>query len=243
MMTSSVSVVAVAVAVAALLAAAAGVTEAAIFTVVNQCPYTVWAASVPVGGGRQLNRGESWAIDVPAGTAAARIWARTGCRFDGAGRGGCRTGDCGGVLRCTAYGRAPNTLAEFALNQFAGQDFFDISLIDGFNVPMSFLPEGGGGGRCSRRGGGGGPRCAADVTARCPPELRQDGACNNACPVFKRDEYCCVGAAAGGCGPTNYSRFFKGLCPDAYSYPKDDATSTFTCPAGTNYRVVFCPSG
>nr|AAB21820.1 zeamatin=22 kda antifungal protein [Zea mays=corn, seed, Peptide Partial, 27 aa] [Zea mays] len=27
----------------------------AVFTVVNQCPFTVWAASVPVGGGRQLN--------------------------------------------------------------------------------------------------------------------------------------------------------------------------------------------
>ena len=29
--------------------------------------------------------------------------------------------------------------------------------------------------------------------------------------------------------------------PDAYSYAKDDQTSTFTCPAGTNYRVDFCP--
>ncbi|BAF23608.2 Os08g0381600 [Oryza sativa Japonica Group] len=33
----------------------------------------------------------------------------------------------------------------------------------------------------------------------------------------------------------------KGLCPDAYSYAKDDQTSTFTCPAGTNHRVDFCP--
>ncbi|PAN14611.1 hypothetical protein PAHAL_2G423700 [Panicum hallii] len=222
---------AAAVAMLALLAAAG---EAAVFTVVNQCPFTVWAASVPVGGGRQLNRGETWRISVPAGTTAARIWARTGCQFNAAGRGSCRTGDCGGVLRCTGYGRAPNTLAEFALNQFNNLDFFDISLIDGFNVPMSFLPDGGSG--CGR-----GPRCAADVNARCPAELRQDGACNNACPVFKKDVYCCVGSAANSCGPTNYSRYFKGQCPDAYSYPKDDATSTFTCPAGTNYKVVFCP--
>jgi hypothetical protein len=28
---------------------------------------------------------------------------------------------------------------------------------------------------------------------------------------------------------------------DAYSYAKDDQTSTFTCPPGTNYRVDFCP--
>ncbi|CAN6225811.1 unnamed protein product [Urochloa humidicola] len=221
----------VAVATLALLAAAG---EAAVFTVVNQCPFTVWAASVPVGGGRQLNRGETWRISVPAGTSAARIWARTGCQFDASGRGSCRTGDCGGVLQCKGYGRAPNTLAEFALNQFNNLDFFDISLIDGFNVPMNFLPDGGSG--CSR-----GPRCAVDVNARCPAELRQDGVCNNACPVFKQDVYCCVGSAANNCGPTNYSRYFKQQCPDAYSYPKDDATSTFTCPAGTNYKVVFCP--
>ncbi|KAL4200760.1 hypothetical protein AMTRI_Chr02g212760 [Amborella trichopoda] len=47
-------------------------------------------------------------------------------------------------------------------------------------------------------------------------------------------QYCCT-------GPTNYSRFFKDRCPDAYSYPKDDPSSTFTCPSGTNYRVIFCP--
>jgi hypothetical protein len=29
--------------------------------------------------------------------------------------------------------------------------------------------------------------------------------------------------------------------PDAYSYPKDDATSIYTCPGGTNYQVIFCP--
>ncbi|CAD6343565.1 unnamed protein product [Miscanthus lutarioriparius] len=82
--------------------------EAAVFTVVNQCAFTVWAASVPVGGGRQLNRGETWLITAPAGTTAARIWARTGCQFDASGRGSCRTGDCGGVLQCAGYGRAPN---------------------------------------------------------------------------------------------------------------------------------------
>ncbi|KAK9984422.1 hypothetical protein SO802_033947 [Lithocarpus litseifolius] len=31
------------------------------------------------------------------------------------------------------------------------------------------------------------------------------------------------------------------LCPDASSYPKDDAISTFSCNGGTNYKVVFCP--
>ena len=93
--------------------------------------------------------------------------------------------------------------------------------MDGFNVPMDFLPAGGGSG--------------------CPAALQAPGGCDNPCTVFKTDEYCCTGSAANSCGPTDYSRFFKGLCPDAYSYPKDDDTSTYTCPGGTNYNVVFCP--
>ncbi|KAL3645400.1 hypothetical protein CASFOL_010580 [Castilleja foliolosa] len=202
--------------------------NAATFNVRNNCPYTVWAAAVP-GGGRQLNGGQSWTFDVPAGTRGARVWPRTGCSFDGSGRGRCQTGDCNGLLECQAYGAPPNTLAEYALNQFNNLDFFDISLVDGFNVPMEFSPEGGG---CR------GIRCTADINGQCPNELRAPGGCNNPCTVFKTDQYCCN---SGSCGPTDFSRFFKNNCPDAYSYPKDDQTSTFTCPAGNNYRVVFCP--
>ncbi|KAM3734491.1 hypothetical protein ACB098_10G018800 [Castanea mollissima] len=203
--------------------------HAARFDISNNCPFTVWAAAVP-GGGRQLNPRESWPLDVNAGTTGARIWARTGCNFDGSGRGQCQTGDCGGLLQCQAYGAPPNTLAEFALNQFQNLDFFDISLVDGFNVPMEFSPTSGG---CTK-----GIRCTTDINGQCPAQLKAPGGCNNPCTVFKTDEYCCN---SGNCGPTNYSRFFKDRCPSAYSYPKDDATSTFTCNGGTNYKVVFCP--
>ncbi|KQK13878.1 alpha-amylase/trypsin inhibitor [Brachypodium distachyon] len=217
-----------------LLAAAAA--DAATFTITNKCQFTVWAAAVPSGGGRKLDAGQTWTVNMPAGTTGGRVWARTGCSFDGSGRGRCQTGDCGGVLHCTGYGQAPNTLAEFGLNKFNNLDFFDISLIDGFNVPMSFLPAGSGAG-CPK----GGPRCPRAVTPQCPRELRAAGGCNNACTVFREDRYCCTGSAANNCGPTNYSRFFKAQCQDAYSYPKDDPTSTFTCPGGTNYQVIFCP--
>ncbi|KAM3321837.1 protein P21-like [Capsicum chacoense] len=204
--------------------------EAALFIIRNKCPYTVWAASVPVGGGRQLNPGQNWLIQVPAGTSQARIWARTGCNFDGSGRGRCQTGDCNGLLRCQSYGQPPNSLAEYALNQYNNLDFFDVSLVDGFNVPIEFSPISNG---CTR-----GIRCTADINGQCPNELRAPGGCNNPCTVYKTDEYCCN---SGNCGPTGYSKFFKDRCYDAYSYPKDDQTSTFTCQGGTNYRVVFCP--
>lgn len=110
---------------------------AATFEILNQCGYTVWAAASP-GGGRRLNSGQSWTLNVPARTSMARIWGRTNCNFDSSGRGRCETGDCTGGLQCTGWGQPPNTLAEYALNQFNNLDFYDISLVDGFNIPMEF---------------------------------------------------------------------------------------------------------
>ncbi|KAJ4956292.1 hypothetical protein NE237_013075 [Protea cynaroides] len=100
---------------------------------------------------------------------------------------------------------------------------------------MVFTPTNPTGGSCRALS------CTADINGQCPGQLRAAGGCNNPCTVFKTDQYCCN---SGSCGPTDYSRFFKDRCSDAYSYPKDDPTSTFTCPSGRqNYRVVFCPRG
>ncbi|MGH7907940.1 MAG: hypothetical protein ACREP6_15050, partial [Candidatus Binataceae bacterium] len=45
----------------------------------------------------------------------------------------------------------------------------------------------------------------------------------------------------------NWLAFMKRACPTAYTYPYDDATSTFTClsngeQAGVGYQVTFCPA-
>ncbi|XP_058735960.1 thaumatin-like protein [Vicia villosa] len=117
--------------------------QAANFEIVNRCSYTVWPAGIPRGGGRQLNSGQSYVLDIPAGTSG-RIWGRTGCRFDGSGRGSCQTGDCVGALSCSVSGKPPTTLAEFTLNGGNNQDYFDISVIDGFNIPMQFGPTSNG---------------------------------------------------------------------------------------------------
>ncbi|XP_047342379.1 protein P21-like [Impatiens glandulifera] len=207
--------------------------QGATFEIRNNCPYTVWAAASP-GGGRQLDHGQVWFLDVAAGTKMARIWGRTNCNFDWSGRGHCQTGDCGGVLQCTGWGVPPNTLAEYALNQFNNLDFWDISLVDGFNIPMEFGPTWSGQGKCHPIS------CTANINGECPNELRTAGGCNNPCTVFRTPQFCCTN---GPCGATDLSRFFKARCPDAYSYPQDDASSTFTCPGGTNYKVVFCPLG
>ncbi|CAK9310987.1 unnamed protein product [Citrullus colocynthis] len=76
------------------------------------------------------------------------------------------------------YGAPPNTLAEYALNQYNNLDFLDISLVDGFNVPLDFSPTSNG---CSR-----GIRSSADINGQCPNELRPPGGCNNPYRVQNR---------------------------------------------------------
>ncbi|XP_051191168.1 thaumatin-like pathogenesis-related protein 4 [Lolium perenne] len=103
------------------------------FSITNH--FTVWPAVRLVGGGRQLNSGKTWNLDIPAGTRMATIWGRTGCSFNG-NSGRCATADCAGALFCTLSGQPPLTLAEFTLGgEF---DSYDISVIDGFNIGMGF---------------------------------------------------------------------------------------------------------
>ncbi|KAI7988484.1 hypothetical protein LOK49_LG13G01257 [Camellia lanceoleosa] len=137
-------------------------TNATTFAVLNKCTYTIWAAAKP-GGGMRLDPGQSWTVNVPPSITQARIWGQTNCNFDANGNGQCQTGDCNGLLQCQGYGKAPNTLAEFALNQPNNLDFVDISLVDGFNIPMDFNPTTA---VCKSL------RCAANIFGECPTELQ-----------------------------------------------------------------------
>ncbi|RCV19603.1 hypothetical protein SETIT_3G398900v2 [Setaria italica] len=123
------------------LAAGAGGASAATFLVTNMCPFPVWPAAIPSGGSTGvLNPGQVWLFRVPPGTKDGRIWGRTGCHFTG-DHGQCATGDCAGALRCEVPENPPAaTLAEFTLGGGGGaeDDLYDISVADGFNLPMSF---------------------------------------------------------------------------------------------------------
>ncbi|XP_012078179.1 pathogenesis-related thaumatin-like protein 3.5 isoform X2 [Jatropha curcas] len=218
------------------------VTESArIFTIINYCKETIWPGITPGdnfnGGGFALKRGQSIVFNAPVGWSG-RIWARTGCSFDKNGNGSCQTGSCGTSLKCGASGATPVSLAEFTL---ATPDFYDVSLVDGFNLPLLVTPINGVG-NCSVAG------CYMDLRSTCPSELavKSNGkviACRSACDVFNTDEYCCRGVYGNPvvCQPTYYSKKFKEACPTAYSYAYDDPTSIFTC-SGTDYVITFCPS-
>ena len=74
---------------------------------------------------------------------SSRFWGQTWCNFEGSGLGSCVTGDCGsGTIKCNNVDATlPTTLAEFTLGT-NGQDFYDVSLIDGCNLSM--IVEGSG---------------------------------------------------------------------------------------------------
>ncbi|XP_026449471.1 pathogenesis-related protein 5-like [Papaver somniferum] len=214
---------------------------ARIFTIINDCKETVWPAITPGemfgGGGFLLKPGQSAVFTAPVGWSG-RIWGRTGCNFDKAGNGTCQTGNCGTALKCVASGETPATLAEFTL---ASLDFYDVSLVDGFNLPLVVTPINGRG-NCSIAG------CDGDLRPNCPKELAVKSGnnvvgCRSACDVFQSDQYCCKGNYGNSmtCQPTYYSKKFKEACPAAYSYAYDDPSSIFTC-SGTDYILTFCSS-
>ncbi|KAL8472447.1 hypothetical protein ACS0TY_028973 [Phlomoides rotata] len=229
----------------------------ATFTFVNQCGYTVWPGILSGAGTAQLsttgfplNSGASFPVSVPA-SWSGRMWGRSLCSQDSTtGKFTCLTGDCGsGTVECAGGGAAPPaTLAEFTLNGAGGLDFYDVSLVDGYNLPMVIAPQGGGG-NCTITG------CVADLNTACPSELKvvsaittgggEGGcvACRSACEAFGDPKYCCSGeyGTPDTCKPSAYSEVFKNACPRAYSYAYDDGTSTFTC-ASADYTITFCPT-
>ncbi|KAF5737512.1 Thaumatin-like protein 1a [Tripterygium wilfordii] len=146
-------------------------------------------------------------------------------------------------VECNGAGAIPPaSLVEFTLAPDNGKDFFDLSLVDGFNLPLTITPQGGSGPNCTTT------RCQGDVNSVCPSELAIKGsggdviACKSACLALNEPQYCCTGSfgSPDTCKPSNSSNIFKGMCPQAYSYAYEDRTSTFTCSGGANYDIVFC---
>ncbi|CAI0435194.1 unnamed protein product [Linum tenue] len=230
-----------------LLSLAKGI-QGATFTVVNRCQSTIWPGILANAGSQPL---DSTGFELPSGGTrtfqappswSGRFWGRTGCQFDpSTNQGTCLTGDCGSnQIECNGQNaKPPATLAEFTVAPAGGQDYYDVSLVDGYNLPIVVEPMGGSGGTCSSTG------CVTDLNRRCPSELRvgSGAACNSACEAFGTPEYCCSGefGSPDTCKPSRYSEMFKSACPRAYSYAYDDASSTFTC-SGADYMITFCPS-
>ncbi|HEY4013906.1 MAG TPA: thaumatin family protein [Polyangiaceae bacterium] len=204
------------------------------FTIANRCTQTVWAAALPAttfpNGLVEMAPGFSFRVGVGDGWSG-RVWGKTACTTSPSGKSKC------------ASDAFPSSLAELTLTTTStGLDFYDVSLVDGFNLPIELsalghVPDAGHPYDC------GAPSCAVDLNASCPAVLQDsaDGAviacANDECRVLGGND-----ASSAVCTyPNQYTEFFKTACPTAYSYPSDDATSTFTCRGQNDYAVVFCP--
>ncbi|XP_061978291.1 PR5-like receptor kinase [Populus nigra] len=181
--------------------------------------------------GKEIKTSDDW---------VGHLWGRTHCTEDDTGRFSCITGDCGsGKIECSTVpaGSSPVTMAEFKINN-AGLDFFNVSLLDGYNLPLLVLPSNK---TCKKAG------CVVDLNGVCPSGLTvnsSDGkiaGCRSACEAFGSQQYCCTGEyeTPSTCKPTSYSQNFKKMCPSTYTYPLDDETGTFSC-ASSDYQIVFC---
>ncbi|KAK1217202.1 hypothetical protein PQX77_020155 [Marasmius sp. AFHP31] len=171
------------------LAVLTGSVNARTFTVRNNCAFTIWPGMYTdsnVGTSRpdhatgwEAPAGSEEQFNVPDDWRSGRIWGRTSCDFStDPGPNSCVTGGCIGGLECTEPGVPPVTLAEWTLQGDGNQDFYDVSLVDGFNLPMVITNSGG----CDTAG------CSNDLNPDCPQELRgpagSDGeneGCKSAC--------------------------------------------------------------
>ena len=221
-------------------------------TLVNGVSQTIWVAATadakhPLAAtGWVLAPGQSVTISVADGWGG-RIWGRTGCTFDASGSGHCETGDCGGRFQCAGSGGIPATLAEIDTAAWDGLDFYDVSMVDGSNLPMYInisntvtkdpLSAAG----CSAAG------CTKPVACPTAMQVTSGGsvvACETACAAFGTDAYCCRGSWSGRANcipskwPVDYTKVFKDAEPYAYSYSYDDS-ATMACKGECNYRITF----
>jgi len=236
------------------------------FTVTNNCPFTIWPAlfTDPHVGTATPNQPTGWvaaasssvSFSVPNNWAAGRIWGRRGCDFStNSGPTSCLDGGCNGGLLCdpnTGTGVPPATVAEFTLSTVSSvSDYYDVSLVDGYNLPM----------RIDNDAGCGVPMCGVDLGPNCPTPLRgpfdSTGfpvGCKSACgaglaPDPNNDPNCCTGihdtAATCPSSGVQYYSYFKSNCPNTYVYAYDESSGTalFSCASSNqaDYAITFCP--
>lgn len=120
--------------------------------VTNRCEEEIYpgvqtqSGTGPLQSGFRLAPGDSVLQSVSADWQG-RVWGRTNCSFNAQGTApannapgqACSTGDCGGAVDCQGAGQPPASLAEFTLESGSKQTFYDISLVDGYNIPMALI--------------------------------------------------------------------------------------------------------
>jgi hypothetical protein len=204
----------------------------------NHLPKPIWIGLQSGGSPElrsdafQLGPGRDTVYEVPNVWRISRIWGRTEEKQSG-----------------------PATLIECNLGK---RDWYGISLVDGYNLPVTVTPipgtyvkiDSADPFQC------GSISCTEDLLATCPEELRRTDAlgitsqCLSACSRWNEDGYCCRGAydSEQACRPSTWDRdypaIFKAACPTAVTYAFDDSANTYVCGSGPegigpDYEIGF----
>ncbi len=207
----------------------------------NQCTYTIWTLGgkgvFPGGANLKTDPGQAFVVGW-SNTFSGRLWPRSGCNADG--------------TSCTQTGN--DTLAEFTLTAGMASDWYDISLVDGFTIPVgivqltvpwspsaAYVP----GGRLSAADQEcGSPICAIDMNPGCPASDQEKDSMGHIWGCKNGQ------SANGGHDPTPLTEYLKAGCPTSYTYAFDDPQSLFLCKTaaqngGTgakDYKIIYCPT-
>lgn len=238
----------------------------------NKCSHDVWvhpltnAQGPPLPGGIQrLGYYGVYNYPIPDGGWGGRFWPKINCDQNG---NECEFGQS--VDPCPAGGCHPpaETKVEFFFppSNDPNDIWYDISLVDGYSLPVDILPS-------VQQGSCTFTHCAVSLDL-CPineidvGDLRiiKNGrtvACLSPC---KRWNYpypfglglpediapgvylCCptppIWPEECRAGPviyTEYVRLIHRDCPTAYSYAYDDEAGLHNCPNNIDFKVTFCP--
>ena len=198
---------------------------------VGRCP------PAAAGPSRCPRAGTGGSGDGPAATSAATAKATA------------RPATATAASSARGWGDIPATLAEYNLDSFAGLDFYDVSMVDGSNLPMYIRVIHGEADRSVDANG-----CLAPVGAPRKSTARRRCASPAAAPIRSAASRPAPASAATAIAaaarsprtarpartwPIDYSKVFKRAEPFAYSWSGDDATSVFTCKGGCDYEIVF----
>lgn len=243
-------------------------------SVTNQCNFPVWMATTPNAnkaplpdGTVKLDLGQSHDYSIAAEGWAGRLWPKTGCDSNGTN---CTAGEA--VPPCPPSGCQPpaDTKVEFYFPNLASHEgsWYDISLVDGYSLPMEIKPRGGESGSCITT------KCNLSLD-QCPQNETQglgdlriikNGKvvqCLSPCkkcnypPPFGQGKpenqepglsVCCptppVTPEQCRTGPVVQTKFVQTVrraCPSAYSYAYDDQAGLHSCSTPTSFDVTLCP--
>lgn len=241
-------------------------------SITNRCEFPVWMVTIPNANipplsdsTVQLSKGQSHDYSIPNNGWAGRFWPKVGCDSNGMN---CAAGEA--IPPCPPSGCQPPADTKVEIN-FANLNsteptWYNISLVDGYSLPIEIKPRGEVSGSCITT------KCNLSL-AECPQneiqglgDLRviKDGKAVQCLSPCKKWNYpapfglgkpeteapgvnlCCPNNDVEGCRKgivtqTNFVQTVHRTCPTAYSYAYDDQAGLHSCPTQKSFDVTLCP--